>query len=980
MRAVAAALAAAALALAPVRASADVGDYLGKIVSTVRLELEGVETLDARLLAVVETRAGQPLSMMEVRESITHLFSLGLFDDVAVDAALEAGRVALRYQLTPMHIVTRIDFAGDLDQPDIDLGQLRQVVVTRFGSFPPVRRAQEAAGVVADQLRERGYLHAAVTAQAALEHATERATLTFTIQPGVRTRIGAVAITGVPQSARQSVLNELNIVPGAPFERAMLAQQIEAYVARRRARGFYEAAVTVSPQLADQDRVANLTLDVAPGPHVRVVFAGDPVPASLQEQFVPVEREGSSDEDLLEDSSNRIEEYFRAQGYQDAAAPHTRQEANGELLLTFTVNKGPQYRVSHVEVAGNTSVPLGAFAAILRLREDQPFSGTALDADLEAIKNFYRRRGFASVRAEAAFERDAATADADPGQLQTVVRITIREGVQTTVGSVRIEGNDSLPEQELRPRLAVQPGQPFVPQLIAGDRDQILLQYANRGYANATVDAEPGLSADGTRADVVYVVREGARTLVDHILIVGNVRTRADTIERELTIKPGDPLGLEAVNETQRRLSLLGLFRRTRLTELRHGDETTRDLVVTVEEAPVTTVDYGGGVEAGERVGDTETVARTELDVAPRAFFGVTRRNLFGKNRSVTVFGRISPHFSGTSGRLTTTAGKLGFTEYRLLGSFREPRVLDTAADASLTAVIEQQRRASFNFGRKSAIVEAAKRFTPNVSASASYQVQQTKLFDLRKEVAPSEQLLIDRLFPQLRLSSASSSIARDTRDDAVEPSGGGYLSANGELAARRIGSEVGFGKLFFSAQRFRVLPRTNRIVLAGNVRVGLATGFPRDVPRTDSDGSAILGPDGEPLFDRVKDLPASERFFAGGDTMRGFALDQLGAPETIDKNGFPIGGNALLIMNVELRVPMRSGLGVVGFVDGGNVFARARDFSLAAVRTAAGFGVRYRSPIGPIRVDLGFKLRRQATAGGREGLTAIHISLGQAF
>ena len=142
--------------------------------------------------------------------------------------------------------------------------------------------------------------------------------------------------------------------------------------------------------------------------------------------------------------------------------------------------------------------------------------------------------------------------------------------------------------------------------------------------------------------------------------------------------------------------------------------------------------------------------------------------------------------------------------------------------------------------------------------------------------------------------------------------------------------------------------------------------------------GKNVLTVDGRPVT--VEDLPASERFFAGGDTMRGFALDQLGAPSTIDKDGIATGGNALVIANGELRVPVYRGLGVVGFVDTGNVFARTDDISLPEFRTAVGFGLRYKSPIGPIRIDLGFKLDRRTIAGRREDLTAIHISLGQAF
>jgi outer membrane translocation and assembly module TamA len=135
-------------------------------------------------------------------------------------------------------------------------------------------------------------------------------------------------------------------------------------------------------------------------------------------------------------------------------------------------------------------------------------------------------------------------------------------------------------------------------------------------------------------------------------------------------------------------------------------------------------------------------------------------------------------------------------------------------------------------------------------------------------------------------------------------------------------------------------------------------------------------------VIDAFKDLPASERFFAGGDTtVRGFALDQLGTPATIDKDGFPIGGNALVIFNAELRVPVAGGLGVVGFLDTGNVFARATDIDLMQLRSAVGFGVRYKSPVGPIRVDLGFKLgRRDITPGVPESPNALHISLGQAF
>jgi outer membrane translocation and assembly module TamA len=306
-----------------------------------------------------------------------------------------------------------------------------------------------------------------------------------------------------------------------------------------------------------------------------------------------------------------------------------------------------------------------------------------------------------------------------------------------------------------------------------------------------------------------------------------------------------------------------------------------------------------------------------------------------------------------------------------VLGTFREPRVFGSAADAVLSGTVEQQRRSSFNFRRRALGAEAARRLTEGFSASASYQIQRTEIFN--DKINPADRLLVDRLFPQLRLSSFVASGVFDTRDDPVDPGEGHYASASTQLAARRIGSEVGFIKSFFTAQTFRTLPRTRRIVFAGSVRVGVAAGFPREVLRPAEGAEAIV---------QLRELPASERFFAGGDTtVRGFALDRLGTPETIDKDGFPIGGNALVILNAELRVPVGRGLGVVGFVDAGNVFARTSAIDVGALRAAIGFGVRYRSPVGPIRADVGFNpQRRDIAAGVREPLKAFHISLGQAF
>jgi len=943
------------------RAAAAVPDYLGKPVGSVRLVIEGTDTTEPLLTQVVSTVAGQPLSMLQVRESVEHLFSLQRFEGVSVDATLENGRVALRYDLVPIHAVARIRFDGPWRAPGIDQNALRRAIVDRYGVSPPLARAADITRILSDALAERGYLHPSIAPSAELEHTHERATLVFTIDPGSRTVIGTIDVVGVPSVTRPELLGRLGLAPGAPYQRDALSARIQQYIEDRRSKGYYEAKIQTAARLSADEGVADLTLTVTPGPRVRVVFAGDPLPSDRRAELVPVEREGSVDEDLLEDSSNRIEEYLRGQGYRDATAPHARETADGELVITFTVTRGQQFKVATYEISGNASLPLTEFESALRLHDGQPFSASRLDADIQAVEDVYHRRGFAAAHVTTAV--DVVTQTPPPAQVPVAVRAVINEGPRTTIDTVTFSGNQAETEAALRARVGLKPGTPYVPGQLAFDRDAIQLAYQDRGYESASVEAQTAFSENDTHVAVTFEIREGPQIFVDHILVVGNVRTATSTIEHELQVKTGDPFSLSAINESQRRLTALGLFRRARITELTHGGETTRDLLVTIEEAPPTTIGYGGGVEVGQVVTQQSdsTVAVDRVDVAPRAFFQIGRRNVFGKNRSLNLFTSVAFHSQESSANV----------EYTAIATYREPRIFDTAADAFVNATFEQQRRSSFNFSRRGVSADIARKLTRTVSVTGTYQIQRTSVFDER--LSPEDKPLVDRLFSNVRLSSFASSLTRDTRNDPVDPSHGEYASISGQLAGRAIGSEIGFAKSFLTAQMFRTVPHSNRIVFAASARIGLAAGFPRE--SVDEQGNVV----------QIVDLPPSERFYAGGDsTVRGFELDQLGVRhtpadpvhDTIDSDGFAIGGNALVVFNGEIRAPIAHGFGVVGFVDTGNVFARASDLDFRELRTAVGSGVRYKSPFGPIRFDLGFKVNRQPG----EGLTAWFISFGQAF
>jgi len=306
------------------------------------------------------------------------------------------------------------------------------------------------------------------------------------------------------------------------------------------------------------------------------------------------------------------------------------------------------------------------------------------------------------------------------------------------------------------------------------------------------------------------------------------------------------------------------------------------------------------------------------------------------------------------------------------VGTFREPRIGGSSADGLVTGILEQAIRSSFNFVRREARAEAGIRLSPRYNISGRYSFERTELFDER--LRPEEQPLIDRLFPQVRLSTFTASLLRDTRDDVLDASKGTLFLVESDLSARALGSEVGFAKTFVQGSTYHRLPGARRMVVAANGRLGLAHGFPRQVSRIDENGAAIAAV--------IEDLPASERFFAGGDTtVRGFSLDRLGDDATISPSGFPTGGNGLVVLNGELRVGVLGALQAVGFVDAGNVVKRVGDLGVTNLRVATGFGLRYGSPFGPIRLDWGFKLdRRELSPGRLERGNRIHISLGQAF
>ena len=295
------------------------------VVTEIRVEQEGRLVDDRVISSLIETRTGEPLSMRDVRETLSHLTSLNRFEDVQVFQEAAGAGVRLRYVLLPLHPVDRIEFRGVLGLSE---REIRQVVTDRFWAPRRLRAAQRTwrrryPSSIGTAAMSRCRLHPGLEAT----HDPDRATMAFDIQAGParddrtgRDRAGSAAVAG------WRLLATSPWAPVTPSTTTRILAELDRYLAALRARGFYEARA-LHTTFFEPTGTATVRITVDSGPLVSVAFAGDPLPEAERERLVPVRTEGSADEDLLEDASVAIEEYLRVRGYRSAAVEFMRDGA-----------------------------------------------------------------------------------------------------------------------------------------------------------------------------------------------------------------------------------------------------------------------------------------------------------------------------------------------------------------------------------------------------------------------------------------------------------------------------------------------------------------------------------------------------------------------------------------------------------------------------------------------------------------------------
>ena len=951
------------------------------IVESVRVVTEDGKVLQDPATGI-PLQTGKTLDKSQVAASIRALFRSGDYADIrAVQESLSGG--------------VRVDF--------VVRENLYFNLVTVQGLKPPPSEASAAAAMqislgqvyrqetldgglqrLAALLQEEGLYEARTEAKKVPHPESHEMDVIVEVQQGARARVSSVQLTNNTEYPNDQILAKLKVERGSELRSARIVRGTERIRKFLIGKGHLSGRATV--RRGDYDAKSKsipLMLDVSAGPLVRVEMQGAGFSRRTLKKSLPIYQEGAVDPDLLEEGQRNLQDRLERDGYFDAKVSYTtanreiqekgRAGAQTEEVITYVVEKGERHKLDRIEISGNKYFDtellqsrLQIYAAAFASRGR--FSRRLIESDRQSMENLYRANGFEGATVDTQISDNYANHKGD-----LLVRFQVHEGEQTRVALLELEGNHAFSADEIMNVVASTPGQPYSDFNVSTDRANILALYYNQGFPEAEVlptiervskrasprPSDPnGPEASGAANEVriVYHVSEGPQTRVDHILLAGYNRTRPGIIRRQVSVKEHAPLRASEVVDTQRRLYNLGTFNRVTVAPQNPtGSDPNKDVSVLVEEAKRYTLAYGGGFEV-QRLASTTDPTQSEIQAAPRGILEISKLNLTGRADSLSLKLRGS-----------TLQGR-ALLAYGAPNIFTNPHLSSQA-----TAYFEKtQDISTFSESRYEASVQLTQQLSTPTTLLYRYSFRKVLVSDLK--IPPQEIPLFQQ--PTL-VSEFGISWFRDTRDNPADATKGWFNTADFGIADTAIGSSASFLRFIYQNSSYHPIKR--RFSFARSIRVGILEPYRNTV-------SLSFPPVTTAPLPQV--IPLPERFFGGGGTsLRGFALNQAGPRDAT--TGFPVGGQALLVLNQEFRFPMRlpflgTRLGGTLFYDGGNVYSRLNRVTLRwsspkpvfdpanptqcafncsnelnYFSHAVGFGIRYSTPVGPIRVDLGYLINR---------------------
>jgi len=926
---------------------------------------------------------GAPLSHELLKQSLRQLFSTGLFETIQVEATRQQDGVDLVFRGTPRTFIGTVSVDGARGATiDTQLERASQLEPgTRFTQAKMNQALEQMRGALA----ENGFHDAAIAESLAPHPQEQLVDIAFHVDSGPQTRVGTVQVTGDSGMTNEEFRRRAHLRPGARVDHDTANRALNGVLKHYQGQQRLEAEIKLeSKQYVENTDRIDFHFTANQGPQVKVLLEGAKMGPERIKHVIPVFEEGTVDDDLLNEGNRRLRDYYQRLGFFDVKVDHEIESTNTEnVVILYTVRLGPRRRVERVSVAGNryfdsaTLLPLLSVHAANALDRHGAYSQALVSADIGALQAVYRNNGFSKVKVTpetSTPETGAADAGA-PAAIQAVgkaaaatgarpldVTFRIEEGEQQRVGTVRLEGTEQVDVKKLSLLLNTTAGQLLSPQNLAGDRDALLTSYMSRGFLKAHVDVAQQIEqADPSKVDVVFHITEGQQTFVRDVLLTGLHFTRPDTVARAIALHSGDPLNETALIDTQRNLYEFALFNEVdTAVENPTGSETSKTVLLQAVEAKRWALTYGAGFEAQTGtphyncglviLSGAPCNTEGKTGVSPRVLVDITRNNLFGREQSASLqlnYGLLEqkadllfqvPHFEGDRNF------GLDFS-----GGYANSLDVTTYVASKLEGGI----RWSEHFNSPGSFLSKANTLIYELDFRR-VKVQENSL-----QVAPGE---LAQLSTAARVAGPALTWIRDTRDSPLDAHRGTYTSFQEFLSAKPFGAQAEFNRLDVSSSSYYSFDK-GKYVLARNTRYGQERAF------------------GTP---REELIPLPERLYAGGATsLRGFSINAAGPrdPET----GFPIGGAGALINSTELRLPpptlpwLGNTLSFVLFHDMGNVFAHASDAWASALRVrqpdrdtctlqspgcnlnyfshAPGLGLRYHTPVGPIRLDFSYNL-----------------------
>ena len=737
------------------------------------------------------------------------------------------------------------------------------------------------------------------------------ATLTLASAPPARAQargeqiVRSVEVLGVQRVDRAGVRAKIYTQIGRPLDRIRISEDVK----RVYRMGFFDD-VQVAERIHPEGGVV-LVFRVVERPTIVSVdydIDGDAVDLEDIQKVVDLKAYGILDEAAIRRNLAKIEELYVEEGHFLVDTRYTLTPAQGNRVkVTLHVGEGDKVEVRSIHIVGNEHVADSDIKDIMQTREGGYFSFLTksgqfkreyFEQDVQKIQVVFLQRGYIEAR----IDDPIVTLSPDKKSMSITVRVS--EGPRYRVGEIDVTMADEdwlVDKESLRDLVQLESGQVFDWLIMQQDAQRIGDVFRDRGYANATVTNDHKLHDDGHVVDLTFKVQKGEPVYFRRIEVRGNKSTRDKVVRRELKIDEGELYSASGLRHSKQRAMVLGFFEKVDVTPQPTEEPDQIDVFVDVKERNTGTFQVGAGFSSLESFILTAQIAK---------------ENFLGHGQTVSA----NVTFSGIRQLFSL--------------SFYEPYFFDTNWTFAFDAFNFQEDFVDFTRLRSGGNLSWGYRFNDELSLSLTYTLEHVDA-DLRGTSIPLQLTKQSGLTSSLRAT-----FSYDTRDNRLFPTSGNYTTVSAEWATRYLGSQNEFAR-FVGRTRF-YWPLFWNIVFKTNTTIG-----------------HITSPEGTPI-------PLFERFFVGGIfTIRGFERNSIGEELSIADNPddslrpFTIGGTTELILNAELEIPIFPEVGIRGvlFFDAGNAWGDKEDVNPFNLRTSAGFGFRWQSPVGPLRFEWGFPL-----------------------